>query len=160
VKEDGSLSYSGRMNRYFANNEGIEFNAGIIETAVAKRDGIEGCAVVPEYDKKIYDTIPVLYVKTCTLSRNSLDIVREALLETFSDQEQFDVSQLPAKCVITGDIPYNDTGKVDINAITKGYVSGDVYSVQGVCKNGKLENIVFKLTERGEGGMGCDQLFC
>ena len=148
VSEDGKLSYAGRMNRFFANNDGIEFNAGVIETAVAKQDGIEACAVVPKYDKKIYDTIPVLYIKACGSGRKSLDTVNGALLEAFSDQENFDAWQLPREVVIVDNIPYNDTGKVDVNAITKGYVKGDVYSVEGICRNGKLVDIAFTCNER------------
>lgn len=156
VNEDGIISYAGRMNRFFANNDGIEFNAGIIETAVARQSGIEGCAVVPKYDKEIYDTIPVLYVQACTFGRSAVNTVRDALIEAFEECDHFDLSQLPKECVVTGSIPYNDTGKVDINAITKGRVSGVTYTLEGIIEDGKLEDISFDLKDTDEQGMGCD----
>lgn len=156
---DGSLTYAGRMNRFFANNEGIEFNAGRIETALSKQEGIEACAVVPEYDKSVYDTIPVLYVQTA--GGGARRTVKSALLQAFEDQDKFDPKQLPKQCVITDNIPYNATGKVDINLITKGYVDGTAYSLEGVVKDGALTDIRFVRIERESKnrGMGCDQLF-
>ena len=158
---DGSLTYAGRMNRYFANNEGVEFSAGIIETAVSKQEGIEACAVVPKYDKEIYDTVPVLYVQTCGSRSKAKRIVKEALLQAFENRREFDTAQLPAECVLTDNIPYNATGKVDINLITKGYIKGTVYSLESVIQEGKLTDIYFypKDSETGSCGMGCDQLF-
>ena len=159
---DGTLSYAGRMNRYFENNEGVEFNAGIIETAVSKQEGIEACAVVPKYDKEIYDTIPVLYVQACEMGNRSKRIVKEALLSAFEDQDKFDPDQLPKECVITDNIPYNATGKVDINLITKGYVNGTEYTLESVVRDGKLTDIGFdrKSGEEDCSSMGCDQFFC
>lgn len=158
---DGSLSYAGRMNRFFANNDGVEFSAGEIETAVSRQDGIEACAVVPKYDKEIYDTIPVLYVQACSYGSRARRTVKEALLAVFEDEEHFDPAQLPRECVITDNIPYNATGKVDINLITKGYVNGIVYTVESVCEDGRLTDIEFdrKNSEDECGGLGCDQLF-
>ena len=159
---DGTLTYAGRMNRFFANSEGVEFNAGVIETAVSKQEGIEACAVVPKYDKKIYDTIPVLYIQTHGTGSGAKRTVKSALLEAFRDQAQFDPGQLPKECVITDNIPFNATGKVDVNLITKGYVDGKVYTVESVCRDGKLKSIEFELKQKEEkdSGMGCDQFFC
>lgn len=159
VNEDGSISYAGRMNRFFANNDGMEFNAGIIETAVARQSGIEGCAVVPKYDKEIYDTIPVLYVQACTFGRGAVNTVKVALLEAFDGCEQFDLSQLPRECVVTPGIPYNDTGKVDIGAIIKGRVRGTAYTVEGVTEDGILTDVVFTEKETEDSGSGPDLIF-
>jgi hypothetical protein len=117
--------------------------------------------VVPKYDKEIYDTVPVLYVQACTYGSSARRTVKEALLSAFEDQERFDPSQLPAECVITDNIPYNAMGKVDVNLITKGYVDGNVYSVESITRDGKLSDIRFdrKNSEEECGGMGCDQLF-
>ena len=158
---DGTLTYAGRMNRFFTNNEGVEFNAGIIETAVSKQEGIEACAIVPKYEKKIYDTIPVLYVQTNGPGSRAKRTVRNALLQTFGDQEQFDPDQLPKECVITDNIPYNATGKVDVSLITKGYIDGKAYTLESACNNGKLTGIEFKAKqeETEYSGLGCDQFF-
>ena len=158
---DGSLTYAGRMNRFFVNNEGVEFSAGVIETSVSKQDGIEACAIVPKYDKKCYDTVPVLYVQTNGTRGSAKRTVINALMQTFGDHEDFDPDQLPKECVITDNIPYNATGKVDINLITKGYVRGKIYSVECVCRDGKLTGIEFepKQEEAENGGYGCDRFF-
>ena len=158
---DGSLTYAGRMNRFFVNKEGIEFNAGIIETAVSKQEGIEACAVVPKYDKKSYDTIPVLYVQTDSTGARARRKVRNALMQTFCDQDGFDPDKLPKECVITDNIPYNATGKVDVNLITKGYIGGKAYTVESVCRDGKLTGIEFKAKqeETEYSALGCDQFF-
>jgi len=158
---DGSLTYAGRMNRFFVNNEGIEFSAGIIETAVSRQEGIEACAIVPKYDKKSYDTVPVLYVQTDSAGVRAKRIVRNALLQTFGDKEDFDPGRLPKECVITDSIPYNATGKVDVNLITKGYVNGKAYTVEGICRDGRLTGIDFKAKqeETEYSALGCDQFF-
>ena len=87
--------------------------------------------------------------------------VRNALLQAFEDNGSFDPDQLPKECVITDRIPYNATGKVDVNLITKGYVEGKTYTVESVCRDGKLINVIFdqKQEETGYSGMGCDQFF-
>ncbi|MCR5790299.1 MAG: acyl--CoA ligase [Lachnospiraceae bacterium] len=159
---DGTLTYAGRMNRFFANNEGIDFNAGVIETAVSKQEGIEACAVVPKYDKKIYDTIPVLYVQTQGTGIGARKTVRNALLETFGNREQFDPNQLPGECVITDNLPFNATGKVDVNLITKGSVGGKVYTIKSTCRDGRLKAVELepRQEEKKDSGMGCDQFFC
>lgn len=158
---DGTLTYAGRMNRFFANNEGVEFSAGIIETAVSKQEGIEACAVVPKYDKSVYDTIPVLYIQAEGRGSAARKTVKNALLQAFETSDNFDPVQLPKECVITDRIPYNATGKVDVNLITKGYVHGKTYTVESVCKDGKLINVTFELKqgEAADSGMGCDQFF-
>ena len=158
---DGTLTYAGRMNRFFANNEGIEFNAGVLETAVSKQEGIEACAVVPKYDKKIYDTIPVLYVQAQGRGSRAKRTVRNALFEAFSDREQFDPNQLPEECVITDNIPFSATGKVDVNLITKGHVDGKVYTIESICMDGRLKAVELKpkQEEKTDNGMGCDQFF-
>ncbi|MDO5477256.1 MAG: AMP-binding protein [Eubacteriales bacterium] len=72
VNEDGSLSYAGRADRYFVNNEGIRFDPGLVEVQIAAQPGIRQCAVVPVLDKRIHDTVPVLYVVPEKDSMNSM----------------------------------------------------------------------------------------
>ena len=35
VGEDGALFYTGRMNKFFVNNQGVRFDAGLVESAVS-----------------------------------------------------------------------------------------------------------------------------
>ena len=37
-------------------------DAGLVETAVISRPGIEACGLVPYFNKLVHDTLPVLYV--------------------------------------------------------------------------------------------------
>lgn len=163
LREDKNLSYAGRTNRFFANNEGVRFNAGIIETALSGQPGIEGCAVVPKYRKDIYDTIPVLYVQTCGLGCNAMESVKSGLLEIFNGEDNFDLAQLPVSLVLTDRIPRNDTGKVDLHRITRGLCKGAPYKIKGICKDGKLVDVRFlPEEEKPESpmqafGLGCDQ---
>ena len=169
VEEDGSLTFAGRMNRFFANNEGVRFDAGIIETALSKCSGIEGCAIVPKYVKDIYDTIPVLFVQPCTFGSRALRNVRDALLDVFGGEKDFDERKLPSECVITERIPRNDAGKIDIHRITQGIAEGTSYIVRSIVRDGILKDIRFekKCHEKdktmvssmidGFLGMGCDE---
>ena len=47
VGEDGALFYTGRMNKFFVNNQGVRFDAGLVERAVSAQPGIESCGMVP-----------------------------------------------------------------------------------------------------------------
>ena len=38
------------MNKYFVNNEGVKFDAGLVETALSESPGIKKCALAPVYD--------------------------------------------------------------------------------------------------------------
>lgn len=148
---DGSLTYAGRMNRFFENNEGVEFNAGVIETAVSKQDGIEACAVVPKYDKKVYDTIPVLYVQAGGYGSASRRIVKEALLSAFEDRDDFDPAQLPKECVITDNIPYNATGKVDVHKIVNNEIRGKTYRIKAQYTDDELTDIKLAVSDEAPG---------
>lgn len=142
VNEDGSLACKGRANRYFVNNDGIKFNAGLIENLVAAQDGIEACAMVPWYDKILtHDTVPVLYVQTLERNQNDVETVRKALVEVFIGQKKAEETNLPMQCVITGQIPRNDNGKVDIYRITTGKVEGARHIIRPIRKDGVLQDI-------------------
>ncbi|MGX8704732.1 MAG: AMP-binding protein, partial [bacterium] len=82
VNEDGSLSYAGRSDRYFANNDGICFDAGLVEAELMKQPGILDCAVVPVLDKRIHDTVPVLYIIPVR-KEEAVGDVKMALKEVF-----------------------------------------------------------------------------
>ncbi|MDO5703079.1 MAG: hypothetical protein Q4G47_06970, partial [Lachnospiraceae bacterium] len=64
VNKDGSLTCIGRSNKFFVNNAGVRFNAGLIENAVTSQPGIAACGMAPELHKTLHDNIPVLYVET------------------------------------------------------------------------------------------------
>lgn len=141
VGEDGALFYTGRMNKFFVNNQGVRFDAGLVERAVSAQPGIESCGMVPGYSKYLRDTVPVLYVKPSGPAEDARKTVKEALKRAFIDEDIIKESNLPSECIITDEIPYNQTGKVDIHQITNGSLDGYRYTVIPVRVDGELKSI-------------------
>ena len=150
VNEDGSLTCIGRMNKYFVNNDGIRFDAGLVETAVAAQPGIVSCGLAPEMDKVIHDTVPVLYVEVDGTGKKAESILRQALINVFIRDNKIKETNLPGWCVITDHIPLTDTGKVDVPAIAKGGVKGTRIDVKPVRRNRSLVDI--RLVKARAGG--------
>lgn len=130
VDEDGKITYLGRANRYFVNDDGIKYESGRVETEVARQSGIESCGVVPVYYKWVHDNIPMLCVKTLEGGEGALDVVRKALLEVFKVQKTLEPHNMPYRVMIVEELPRNANGKVDLYAITQGKVSGATYEVK------------------------------
>ena len=141
VGEDGALFYTGRMNKFFVNNQGVRFDAGLVESAVSAQPGIESCGMVPGYSKYLRDTVPVLYVKPSVPAEDARKTVKEALKRAFIGEGIIKESNLPSECVITDEIPYNQTGKVDVHQITTGSIDGYRYTVIPVRGDGELKDI-------------------
>ena len=142
VNEDGSLTYVGRMNKFFVNNEGVRFDAGLVETAVSKQPGIVTAGLAGEYDKLIHDTIPVLYVTCNVAGAKAVKTLRDALVAVFVTEDNIATTNLPGQCVICEDIPRTVTGKVDVHQIMAGTVQGDRYQVTPVRADGKLADVL------------------
>ncbi|MBQ6360992.1 MAG: acyl--CoA ligase [Lachnospiraceae bacterium] len=141
VYEDGSLCCIGRTDKYFVNNEGVRFDAGIVETAVAAQPGIRACALAPGFDKLLHDTIPVLYVSTTVAGRGAAGVVRQALCNAFIKENRIQETNLPGQCVITEKIPFTETGKVDVHKILKAGINGKRFTVTPVRIRGKLTDV-------------------
>jgi hypothetical protein len=141
VNEDGSLTCIGRANKYFVNNEGVRFDAGLVETAVSAQPGIISCGLAPVYDKALHDTVPVLYVHAEGNPAAAMRTARQALLNVFIKDNKIVESNLPGKCVITDHIPLTPTGKVDVYAIIKEGVNGTAYMVKPIRRQDRLCDI-------------------
>ena len=139
--EDGAFYYCGRMNKYFVNNSQVRFDAGLVESAVSAQPKIESCGLVPGYDKIMRDTVPVLYIKPTLPAKDAKSAVRGALKGAFITRGTIKDTNLPSECVITDNIPYNDSGKVDIRQITTGNVDGYRFRVIPVRHDGVLTDI-------------------
>jgi acyl-coenzyme A synthetase/AMP-(fatty) acid ligase len=150
--EDGAFFYCGRMNKYFVNNSSVRFDAGLVESAVSAQPKIESCGLVPGYDKILRDTIPVLYVKPTIPAEEAKNVVRNALIGAFITKGAIKDTNLPLECVITDDIKYNASGKVDVHQIATGDVEGYRYRVIPVRHGGKLMNIRLVKYRSGWGG--------
>ncbi|MDO5133382.1 MAG: AMP-binding protein [Eubacteriales bacterium] len=151
VNEDGSISCIGRMNKYFVNNEGIRFDAGLVEAAVGAEPNIETCGLAPVYDKMLHDTVPVLYVRTAAGAGRDVEVVRKALCNVFIRDNKLEETNMPEQCVITKNIPCSASGKVDVVRISKGEVSGRKYRIKPVRRGGRVVDLILK-PERGEAG--------
>ena len=127
VNEDGSLTCCGRANRFFINNEGVRFDAGIVETSIGAQPDIESCAIVPDYSKALHDTMPSLYVQTATSGPIAVKTVQQALCNVFIKDGKFAETNLPTQCVIADKLPITATGKVSIYDIQKNGVSNGIY---------------------------------
>lgn len=150
VNKDGSLTFAGRVNKYYVNHEGVRFDAGLVETAVSAQPGIEACGLAPEYNKIIHDTIPVLYVKTADGEETPKKTVRTALKNVFIKDNRINETNMPGMCVIADDIPFNDGGKVDVYRILSAGVRGKRYSIAAVRDDGELKDIKLVSAEKVE----------
>ncbi len=142
VNEDSTMTCVGRMNKYFVNNEGIRFDAGLVETAVAAQPGIDGCVLVPDYDKTLHDTVPVLYVKTGGQPQQAIETVRRALINVFIREGKIVQTNLPGQCAFVTMFPQNTNGKIDIKQIIREDKKDKRYMIQPVRMGGKLVDIL------------------
>jgi acyl-CoA synthetase (AMP-forming)/AMP-acid ligase II len=150
VKDDGNLRIAGRMNKYFVNNEGIRFDAGLIETALGAQEAIENCALSPRYSKQLHDTIPVLYLQMKEKGSKGRIAAEDALYKVFVKDGKAQETNLPSMVVITDSLPLNSAGKVDIRAILDGKVKGKKYVIKPLRKRGRLIDVrVIKQSEAG-----------
>ena len=141
ANSDGSLSYVGRSNQFFANNEGVKFESGIVETQMLSHPNINLCAVVPVLDKRIHDTVPVLYVVPENKGGNRAELVRQALADIYIKGDKLKDSVLPSQFVVVDSIPLNATGKVDVYTITRSRLNGSAYNILPVKSGEALVNI-------------------
>ena len=142
LNEDGSLTYVGRMNKFFVNNDGVRFDAGLVETAMQKRRGIVAAGLAGEYDKYMHDTIPVLYVTCNAKGFQALRVLHDALVDAFVREDGISRTNLPGQCVICESIPRTPTGKVDVHQVMNGTVRGERYRVQPLYSGERLVDVV------------------
>lgn len=147
IGEDGEFYYCGRMNKFFVNNSNVRFDAGLVERAVSAQPKIESCGLVPGYDKRLRDTVPVLYVKPVMQAADAQKAVTDALKGAFITEGAIKDTNLPMECVITDEIPYNASGKVDIHQIATGKVDGYRFRVIPVREDGSLRDIRLSVYE-------------
>jgi hypothetical protein len=116
-----------------------------VEYSVATQKDIESCGIAPEYDRMLHDTIPVLYIQPVKKGKAGVDAVRNALINVFINEHKSEETNLPSKCVITYELPYNHNGKVDLFKITTSKPKGQTYTINPVRKDGKLINVRLEL---------------
>ena len=157
VSKDESLRIIGRMNRFFVNNEGIRFDAGIIETAISSEPDVAACGLVPEYNKQIHDTVPVLFIKFIRSvqedsgAEKKRELVEDMLYRIFVKEDRIQTTNLPSMVVICRELPVNRMGKVDVQSIAEGDAKGKRYVVKPVRRRGRLIDV--RVISRGNAGI-------
>jgi hypothetical protein len=148
ANSDGSFSYAGRADKYFVNNDGVRFNAGAVETEIARQPGIEKCAVVPVLEKRIHDTVPALYIVPEEAGSAAIETVRKALVQVFIEGGLIKDNSLPSQFVLVDEIPCNANGKLDVYRITRDRLKGKAYNIVPVHTGDAITDIEAELTEQ------------
>ena len=138
---DSSLSFAGRADNYYANNEGKRFDAGIVDRNMSAHAAVRACAVVPIMDKRIHDTVPVLYVVPAEAGPQAAESIRGAFVEVYVRNKLIEAENLPTQFVLVEDIPLNASGKPDVFRITRERIGGDAYNLIPVMDGGTLSDI-------------------
>lgn len=141
VNKDGSVSYAGRTDRFFVNNEGIRFDAGLVEAQITAHPSVNKCALVPVLEKRIHDTVPVIYLILENKKANVEKEVTKILTDVYIKNKKVSDEHIPTQFVIVNSIPCNSNGKVDIYRITRDRLAGKVYNIIPIRKNKKLVEI-------------------
>ena len=147
VNEDGSLSFAGRADKYFVNNEGKKFDSGVVDHFMAAHPAVDRCAVVPVMEKRIHDTVPVLYVVPAEKGPGAAEAVRGAFVDVYVKEQKIAGDNLPTQFMLVEDIPLNSGGKLDIFRITRERIGGDAYDLIPVFTDGVLTDIRTKHVE-------------
>ena len=143
VDDKGHIRTIGRMNKYFVNNDGIRFDAGMVETAISSKPGREACGLVPYFNNLVHDTLPVMYVIPDEKGARGLKAVKDAFVSAFVVDGKFADSNLPSKLIITDKLPYTETGKIDVYAILKNkeLYDGENYEIKAIKKGDTLVGV-------------------
>ncbi|MBR1507858.1 MAG: acyl--CoA ligase [Eubacterium sp.] len=148
VNPNGSISYAGRLDKFFVNNDGVRFESGIVENEMDKQPGIDKCAVVPVLDKRIHDTVPVLYIIPENKDGDVCTDVLNALTRIFIEDGLDSSSSLPSQFIIVDNIPCNSNGKIDVFRITRERLKGTAYNIIPKRENGKLTKINAEFSDK------------
>lgn len=144
INEDSSISYAGRNDNYFVNNEGKKFDAGIVEMNIASYPSVNKCVAVPIMEKRIHDTIPVLYIVPEEKSSEAPACIRNVLIDIYINEQKVSKENLPSQFIIVNDIPLNPNGKIDIYKITRDRLEGDAYNIEPVYDGEEIVDINIK----------------
>ncbi len=153
LDKTGKLTYLGRARRYFINQEGRNYEAGKVEVEIARQSGIECCCVVPVFMKNDHDNIPMLCVQVLNDEKSPIDTVRKALQTVFVSEKTLSTDNLPARVLISPQLPRNANGKLDLFGIAQGQAEGDMYEIKPVRLGGNLNDILLVLCEEKSADM-------
>ena len=153
MDKDGKLTFLGRANRYFINDDGKKYESGRVETEFARQSDIESCGIVPVYIKTTHDNIPMLCVKVLDSCPDPLETVKADLVKVFISEKTLSEDNIPCRVMIAKELPLNRNGKIDLYRMSRGEVEGDVYTVDPVRDRQGLRDFRFKPYEDGPADM-------
>lgn len=149
LEKDGKITFLGRANRYFINEEGRKYESGRVETEFSRQPGIESCCVVPVYIKTTHDNIPMLCIKPLEGDADPKETVIRALQQVFVTEKTLTDDYIPMRVMIVEEFPRNGNGKIDLYKIGRGEVSGEVFTIETVRQQNQTAD--FKLVPYEEG---------
>lgn len=152
MAEDGKITFLGRANRYFINEEGRRYESGRVETEFARQPGIESCCVVPVYIKTTHDNIPMLCVKTLGDDEPE-KVISEALRNVFINERTLAPDNVPSRLMIAEELPRNGNGKIDLYRISRGDVEGRVFTLRTLKKADMITDFILEPYEEGRADM-------
>jgi len=141
MDETGKLTYLGRARRYFINEKGRNYEAGKVETEIARQSGIECCCVVPVFVKINHDNIPMLCVQVLKEEPSPVDTVRKVLRKVFVSERTLSEGNIPVRVLISPELPRNANGKLDLYGIAQGQAEGEIYEVKPVRLGDRVSDI-------------------
>ena len=149
LEKDGKITFLGRANRYFINEEGRKYESGRVETEFSRLPGIESCCVVPVYIKTTHDNIPMLCIKLLESDTDPKEMVIRALRQVFVTEKTLTDDYIPMRIMIVEEFPRNGNGKIDLYKIGRGDISGEVFTIETVRQQNQTTD--FKLVPYEEG---------
>jgi hypothetical protein len=153
VDADGRITFLGRANRYFINEEGRKYESGRVETEFSRQPGIENCCIAPVYVKTTHDNIPMLCTKTLEGAGKPQDIILKALRKIFVAGKTLEPESLPCRVMIAEELPRNANGKIDLFKIGRGEVEGDVFTIEPVRIHKEIVDFLLVPYEEGPADM-------
>ena len=103
--------------------------------------------------KNDHDNIPMLCVQVLNDEKSPIDTVRKALQTVFVSEKTLSTDNLPARVLISPQLPRNANGKLDLFGIAQGQAEGDMYEIKPVRLGGNLNDILLVLCEEKSADM-------
>ena len=129
VNADTSLTYAGRMDKFFVNNDGVRFESGIIEPLLGSLPSVSQMTIVPILDKRIHDSVPVLFVQTAATEADCAKQIGQRLEEIYTQNERLAGTVLPTQLVFVDSFPTTTSSKIDSGRLASQRILGRTYDI-------------------------------
>ncbi len=153
MEDSGKLTFLGRANRYFLNEEGRKFESARLEAEFARQNEVACCAVAPVYIKTTHDNIPMLCVQTTISGEAAKSLILDALRRIFITEKTLKPDHIPCRIMVTKELPRNGNGKIDLYRLSRGEADGEVFTVETVRLLDRLADFRLKPCTEGPADM-------